>query len=112
MLHVAHVPCVPTLLQMIDSIAKEKVQSGDVITIDKASGKVVRLGRCVLHSACCMIACCTGACCTVRVAPLRSFTRSRDFDAMGPNVKFVQCPEGELQKRKEVSTRVSTRGSE
>ncbi len=48
----------------------------------------------------------------VRVAPLRSFTRSRDFDAMGPNVKFVQCPEGELQKRKEVSTRVSTRGSE
>ena len=38
MLHVAHVPCVPTLLQMIDSIAKEKVQSGDVITIDKASG--------------------------------------------------------------------------
>ncbi len=47
-----------------------------------------------------------------RVAPFRSFTRSRDFDAMGPNVKFVQCPEGELQKRKEVSTRVSTRGSE
>ena len=32
----------------------------------------------------------------------RSFTRSRDYDAMGPNTKFVQCPEGELQKRKEV----------
>ena len=31
-----------------------------------------------------------------------SFTRSRDYDAMGPNTKFVQCPEGELQKRKEV----------
>jgi RuvB-like protein 2 len=62
--------------KMIDSISKEKVSSGDVITIDKASGKVVKLGR--------------------------SFTRSRDFDAMGPNVKFVQCPEGELQKRKEV----------
>jgi hypothetical protein len=32
----------------------------------------------------------------------RSFARSRDYDAMGPSTKFVQCPEGELQKRKEV----------
>ncbi len=32
----------------------------------------------------------------------RSFTRSRDYDAMGPQTRFVQCPEGELQKRKEV----------
>ena len=32
----------------------------------------------------------------------RSFTRSRDYDAMGPSTRFVQCPEGELQKRKEV----------
>ena len=32
----------------------------------------------------------------------RSFTRARDYDAMGPQTKFVQCPEGELQKRKEV----------
>ena len=28
--------------------------------------------------------------------------RSRDYDAMGPQTRFVQCPEGELQKRKEV----------
>merc|ERR1712226_781379 len=27
---------------------------------------------------------------------------SRDYDAMGPQTRFVQCPEGELQKRKEV----------
>merc|ERR1712137_160825 len=61
---------------MIESLNKEKVSAGDVITIDKASGKITRLGR--------------------------SFTRSRDYDAMGPSTKFVQCPEGELQKRKEV----------
>lgn len=62
--------------KMIEALGKEKVQSGDVIAIDKASGKITKLGR--------------------------SFSRSRDFDAMGPHTKFVQCPEGELQKRKEV----------
>merc|ERR1712212_398703 len=62
--------------KMIDSVTKEKVQAGDVITIDKATGKISKLGR--------------------------SFTRARDYDAMGPQTKFVQCPEGELQKRKEV----------
>merc|ERR1712088_1096571 len=60
----------------IESVVKEKVQAGDVITIDKATGKITRLGR--------------------------SFNRSRDFDATSADVKFVQCPEGELQKRKEV----------
>mmetsp|Transcript_23235 Transcript_23235/g.64502 ORF Transcript_23235/g.64502 Transcript_23235/m.64502 type:complete len:465 (-) Transcript_23235:241-1635(-) len=62
--------------KMIESLQKEKAQAGDVITIDKASGKITKLGR--------------------------SFARSRDYDAMGPATKFVQCPEGELQKRKEV----------
>merc|ERR1711965_781771 len=61
---------------MIDCLQKEKVTSGDVIPINKATGRIAVLGR--------------------------SFTRSRDYDAMGPNTKFVQCPEGELQKRKEV----------
>ncbi|KAK9825689.1 hypothetical protein WJX81_004385 [Elliptochloris bilobata] len=63
-------------VKMVEALQKEKVQAGDVIAIDKASGKVTRLGR--------------------------SFARSRDYDAMGPTTKFVQCPEGELQKRKEV----------
>ncbi|KAJ8541314.1 hypothetical protein K7X08_002130 [Anisodus acutangulus] len=62
--------------KMIEGLGKEKVQSGDVIAIDKASGKITKLGR--------------------------SFSRSRDYDAMGPQTKFVQCPEGELQKRKEI----------
>lgn len=62
--------------KMIESLTKEKVTAGDVITIDKASGRISKLGR--------------------------SFTRSRDFDAMGPQTRFVQCPEGELQKRKEM----------
>ena len=67
--------------KMIDSLQKEKITAGDVITIDKASGKISKLGR--------------------------SFTRSRDYDAMGAQTRFVQCPEGELQKRKEVVHTVS-----
>jgi RuvB-like protein 2 len=62
--------------KMIESLTKDKVAAGDIITIDKASGKISKLGR--------------------------SFSRSKDFDAMGSNTRFVQCPEGELQKRKEV----------
>ena len=62
--------------KMIESINKEKVTSGDVITIDKSTGRVQKLGH--------------------------SFARSRDYDATGPTTKFVSCPEGELQKRKEI----------
>jgi RuvB-like protein 2 len=61
-------------VKMIESIQKAKVTAGDVIIIDKASGKVTKLGR--------------------------SFARSRDYDAVGSSTKFVQCPSGELQKRK------------
>ncbi|KAK2184260.1 hypothetical protein NP493_273g02000 [Ridgeia piscesae] len=67
--------------KMIESLTKEKVQAGDVVTIDKATGKITKLGR--------------------------SFTRARDYDAMAAQTKFVQCPEGELQKRKEVVHTVS-----
>lgn len=67
--------------KMIEGLTKEKVLAGDVISIDKASGKITKLGR--------------------------SFARSRDYDAMGADTKFVQCPEGELQKRKTVVHTVS-----
>jgi len=67
--------------KLIDALAKEKVMSGDVISIDKATGKISKLGR--------------------------SYTRAKDHDVMGSNVKLVQCPEGELQKRKEVVHTVS-----
>ncbi|CAM6096588.1 unnamed protein product [Calypogeia fissa] len=62
--------------KMVEGLTKDKVQSGDIIAIDKASGKISKLGR--------------------------SFARSRDYDATGPQTRFVQCPSGELQKRKEV----------
>eukprot|EP00163_Fabomonas_tropica_P020723 TRINITY_DN36628_c0_g1_i1.p1 TRINITY_DN36628_c0_g1~~TRINITY_DN36628_c0_g1_i1.p1 ORF type:complete len:463 (-),score=151.93 TRINITY_DN36628_c0_g1_i1:204-1592(-) len=62
--------------KMIESLTKEKVTSGDVVTIDKATGHISKLGR--------------------------SFAHARDYDAMGPQTRFVQTPEGELQKRKEV----------
>ena len=66
-----------------DEILKviKSFSSRDIITIDKATGKITKLGR--------------------------SFTRARDYDAMGAQTKFVQCPEGELQKRKEVVHTVS-----
>ncbi len=61
--------------KMVEQVFKEKVSAGDVIQIDKASGKISRLGR--------------------------AFSRARDYDATGPQTKFVACPEGEIQKRKE-----------
>jgi len=67
--------------KMIESLTKEKVSAGDVITIDKASGRISKLGR--------------------------SFARAKDYDAMGSETRFVQCPEGELQKRKEMVHTVS-----
>jgi RuvB-like protein 2 len=67
--------------KMIDAMTKERVQAGDVISIDKSSGKISKLGR--------------------------SWGRSREYDAMGADTKFIQCPEGELQKRKEVVHTVS-----
>ncbi|KAM3141743.1 RuvB-like 2 [Paramecium bursaria] len=62
--------------KMIESITKDKISSGDVITIDKVSGRVTKLGR--------------------------SFAKASEFDALGPQTRFVQCPEGEIEKRKEV----------
>lgn len=67
--------------KMVDAMSKERVIAGDVISIDKASGKITKLGR--------------------------SYARSRDYDAMGVDTRFVQCPEGEIQKRREVSHTVS-----
>jgi len=66
---------------MIDALSKEKVLAGDIISIDKSSGKITKLGR--------------------------SFSRARDYDAMSADTKFLQCPEGELQKRREITHTVS-----
>lgn len=46
--------------KMIEALSKEKVLAGDIIAIDKTSGKISKLGR--------------------------SFARSRDYDAMGADV--------------------------
>lgn len=62
--------------KMIEAIQKEKIYQGDIITIDKVSGKISKLGR--------------------------SLAKSTDFEAIGGQIRYVQCPEGELQKRKEV----------
>ena len=60
--------------KMIDALIKEKVNAGDVISINKGSGKITRLGR--------------------------SYGKMRDYEIMGPNVKFVKCPECMKRERK------------
>ncbi len=50
--------------KMIESVVKEKAQAGDVITIDKATGKITKLGR--------------------------SFTRARDYDATGAQTRYCK----------------------
>ena len=67
--------------KMIDSLVKEKVSAGDVISIDKATGRVTKLGR--------------------------SYGRANEFQVLSSQLKFVKCPEGELQKRKQVEHTVS-----
>lgn len=62
--------------KMIEALMKEKVQNGDVVALEKASGKVTNLGR--------------------------STWTTMNYDAVGSRTKFVRCPEGELLKRKEV----------
>jgi RuvB-like protein 2 len=44
--------------KMIEALSKEKIAAGDVITIDKASGRISKVGR--------------------------SFGRAADYDAVGP----------------------------
>lgn len=52
--------------KMIDALSKEKILAGDVVAIDKTSGKISKLGR--------------------------SFARSRDYDAMGADVRVLCTP--------------------
>eukprot|EP01068_Selenidium_serpulae_P008930 Selendium_serpulae@DN5106_c0_g1_i8.p1 len=77
--------CMETIYElggkMIENLQKANVTAGDVIAIEKGSGRITRLGR--------------------------SFARQRDYDAMPPKTKFVTLPEGELQKRKEVAHTVN-----
>ena len=61
--------------KLIEQVYKERITPGDVIQIDKGNGKLSKIGR--------------------------SFAHSKDYDASGPQTKFVQCPEGEIQKRRE-----------
>jgi len=49
--------------KMIDALSKEKVLAGDVVAVDKTSGKISKLGR--------------------------SYARSRDYDAMGADVRLI-----------------------
>merc|ERR1711970_1687099 len=60
--------------KMIQSLNKENVSAGDIVTIDKQSGKVTHVGK--------------------------SFSHAHDYDATAAMTKFIHCPAGELQKHK------------
>jgi DNA helicase TIP49 (TBP-interacting protein) len=70
--------------KMIEALQKEKVAGGDVITIDKASGKITKIGR--------------------------SFTRSRDYDAMGPQTRYERVTCGVASWLAIAMTRVERHG--
>ncbi|TBU13701.1 Tip49/RuvB-like helicase, partial [Hamiltosporidium tvaerminnensis] len=61
--------------KMIEQLNKENILVGDVIQINKETGKVFKIGK--------------------------SSFKKGDFDALGPDVKYVSCPDGELIKIKE-----------
>lgn len=67
--------------RMLEALAKERISAGDIISIDKQNGRITKLGR--------------------------SYARARDFDALGHETKFVSCPEGELQRRREITHTVT-----
>lgn len=67
--------------RLVEALLRERVTAGDVVSIDRANGKVSKLGR--------------------------SYARAKDFDAMGPEVRFVACPEGELQRRQDTVNTVT-----
>ncbi|KAL4844719.1 hypothetical protein H8958_018051 [Nasalis larvatus] len=60
--------------KMIESLTKDKIHAGDMITIDKAMGKISKLGH--------------------------SFTCSGNYNPMDSQTKFSQPPDGKLQKCK------------
>eukprot|EP00019_Armaparvus_languidus_P009670 CAMPEP_0168582174 /NCGR_PEP_ID=MMETSP0420-20121227/1827_1 /TAXON_ID=498008 /ORGANISM="Pessonella sp." /LENGTH=462 /DNA_ID=CAMNT_0008616615 /DNA_START=16 /DNA_END=1405 /DNA_ORIENTATION=- len=66
--------------KMIESLAKQNVTAGDVISIDRASGKVTRVGR--------------------------SLARQNDFEVSRRRA-LRAVPEGELQQRRDVVHNVS-----
>lgn len=63
--------------KLIEALTREKVVSGDVISIDKTNGRISKLGR--------------------------SYSRARDFDAVSSAINWTSCPSGELLKRETVS---------
>lgn len=62
--------------KMIEMLNKESVVVGDIISIDKLTGRVTKLGR--------------------------SLQAQGDLNVLGQQTKLLPTPQGELQKRKQV----------
>lgn len=62
--------------KMVEQLNKEAVTVGDIISIDKITGRLTKVGR--------------------------SFSTAQEYDALGAQTKLLQPPTGELVTRKEV----------
>lgn len=67
--------------QMIHHLYEEKVETGDIVRVNKTTGTLRKIGR--------------------------SASKAKDVDLIGPNTQYVPVPEGELLKVKEESHLVS-----
>ena len=67
--------------KLMKAIEAAQICAGDVISVDKANGKVSKLGK--------------------------SFIRSNEYDMTSPDTKFVSIPEGEIIRRREVVNTVT-----
>ena len=67
--------------KMVEALTKEGVTAGDIITIDKNTGRVTKLGR--------------------------SYSAASSYDALGSQTRLVATPSGSLTKRREVAHSVT-----
>lgn len=98
--------------KMAESVIKEKLTPGDVIKIDKGTGMSINqkteknILKKYLRSMLNRI--CVSGFCLGKISKMgRSISKSKDYDAMGPQSKLVQCPTGEIQTRVETTQTIS-----
>lgn len=66
---------------MAEELLNERVSTGDVIRINKDTGKITKIGK--------------------------SYIKPYEHESVGPDIKYVKCPEGEIISRKEMITNMT-----
>ncbi|OIR58233.1 MAG: RuvB-like helicase 2 [Amphiamblys sp. WSBS2006] len=66
---------------LVAQLERERIRAGDVVSINKNTGRITKTGR--------------------------SYSRVRDFDAVSSETVFVECPRGEVRKKKTTTQTVT-----